>query len=386
MKIVAMLRKLADRIARTSSFRITLLAVLSAMVVGAFIIILSDINRLQNGDIFGAIKTVGSAYWALVFGSFGSLRATSGTINSATPLILCGVSVAVAFKAGLFNIGATGQMLAGGMAALWVGFSMDGPGFVQVPLAVLAGALGGAAYGAIPGILKARTGAHEVITTIMLNNMAGFLVLWLLKTNMFQRADRTDPISKLVTAPGRLPRLFGFVENRPDLVAHAGFVVAILAVIVYWWFLNRSTSGFEFRAFGMNADAAQYAGMHTKRLTVMAMMFAGGFAGLAGSAEVLGTYGYGSQNFAGNIGFDAIAIALLGRSTPLGTLLAALLFGALQAGGRQMQANTDVPIDLIVVLRALIVMFIAAPLLIKAIWRIKVAPASLGQTFRGWGS
>jgi simple sugar transport system permease protein len=234
--------------------------------------------------------------------------------------------------------------------------------------------------------LKARTGAHEVITTIMLNNMAGFLVLWLLKTNMFQRADRTDPISKLVTAPGRLPRLFGFVENRPDLVAHAGFVVAILAVIVYWWFLNRSTSGFEFRAFGMNADAAQYAGMHTKRLTVMAMMFAGGFAGLAGSAEVLGTYGYGSQNFAGNIGFDAIAIALLGRSTPLGTLLAALLFGALQAGGRQMQANTDVPIDLIVVLRALIVMFIAAPLLIKAIWRIKVAPASLGQTFRGWGS
>ena len=386
MKIVATLRKVADRIARTSSFRITLLAVLSAMVVGAFIIILSDINKLQNGDIIGAIRTVGSAYWALVVGSVGSLRAISATINSATPLILCGVSVAVAFKAGLFNIGATGQMLAGGMTALWVGFAMDGPGFVQVPLAVLAGALGGAAYGAIPGILKARTGAHEVITTIMLNNMAGFLVRWLLKTNVFQRADRSDPISKFVTPTGRLPRLFGFLSDRPDLVAHAGFIIAILAVIVYWWFLNRSTTGFEFRAFGMNADAAQYAGMHTKRLTVMAMMFAGAFAGLAGSAEVLGTYGYGSQNFAGDIGFDAIAIALLGRSTPLGTLLAALLFGALQAGGRQMQANTDVPIDLIVVLRALIVMFIAAPLLVKAMWRIKVAPTSLGQTFRGWGS
>jgi simple sugar transport system permease protein len=386
MKIVATLRKVADRIARTNSFRITLLAVLSAMVVGAFIIILSDINKLQNGDIIGATRTVGSAYWALVVGSVGSLRAISATINSATPLILCGVSVAVAFKAGLFNIGATGQMLAGGMTALWVGFAMDGPGFVQVPLAVLAGALGGAAYGAIPGILKARTGAHEVITTIMLNNMAGFLVLWLLKTNVFQRADRSDPISKFVTPTGRLPRLFGFLSDRPDLVAHAGFIIAILAVIVYWWFLNRSTTGFEFRAFGMNADAAQYAGMHTKRLTVMAMMFAGAFAGLAGSAEVLGTYGYGSQNFAGDIGFDAIAIALLGRSTPVGTLLAALLFGALQAGGRQMQANTDVPIDLIVVLRALIVMFIAAPLLVKAMWRIKVAPTSLGQTFRGWGS
>lgn len=386
MKIIATLRKLADRIARTSSFQITLLAVLSAMVVGAFIIILSDINKLQNGDIIGAIRTVGSAYWALVVGSVGSLRAISATINSATPLILCGVSVAIAFKAGLFNIGATGQMLAGGMAALWVGFAMDGPGYIQVPIAVLAGGLGGAAFGAIPGILKARTGAHEVITTIMLNNMAGFLVLWLLKSNLFQREDRTDPISKFVTPTGRLPRLFGFLSDRPDLVAHAGFVVAILAVIVYWWFLNRCTTGFEFRAFGMNADAAQYAGMHTKRLTVVAMMFAGAFAGLAGSAEVLGTYGYGSQNFAGDIGFDAIAIALLGRSTPIGTLLAALLFGALQAGGRQMQANTDVPIDLIVVLRALIVMFIAAPLLIKAMWRIKVAPTSLGQTFRGWGS
>lgn len=386
MSIAGKFRNLAARIARTSSFRLTILAVLSAMVVGAFIIILSDIDKLKSGDILGAIQTVGSAYWALVVGSVGSLRAISATINSATPLILCGVSVAIAFKAGLFNIGATGQMLAGGMTSLWVGFSMNGPGIIQVPLAILAGALGGAVFGAIPGILKARTGAHEVITTIMLNNMAGFLVLWLLKTNLFQRADRTDPISKLVTASGHLPRLFGFISDRPDLIAHAGFVVALVAVIIYWWFLQRTTAGFEFRSLGLNADASQYAGMHIKRLTVMAMMFAGAFAGLAGAAEVLGTYGYASQNFAGNIGFDAIAIALLGRSTPFGTLFAALLFGALQAGGRQMQANTDVPIDLIVVLRALIVMFIAAPLLIKAIWRVKVAPSSTGQTFRGWGS
>ena len=164
MKIIAILRKLADRIARTSSFRITLLAVLSAMVVGAFIIILSDINKLQNGDILGAIRTVGSAYWALVVGSVGSLRAISATINSATPLILCGVSVAVAFKAGLFNIGATGQMLAGGMAALWVGFAMDGPGYVQVPLAVLAGALGGAAYCAASAFIpKARNSKPVVL-------------------------------------------------------------------------------------------------------------------------------------------------------------------------------------------------------------------------------
>jgi simple sugar transport system permease protein len=378
--------KIGERLNRVSSMKLTLLAVLSALIVGAFIIIISDVDKLKSGDIVGAFSTVGSAYWALVVGSFGSLRAISNTINSSTPLILCGISVAIAFKAGLFNIGATGQMLAGGMASLWVGFSMHGPGIIQVPLAVLAGAIGGAAFGAIPGILKARTGAHEVITTIMLNNMMAFFILWLLKTNTFQREERTDPISKLVSAEGKLPRLFGFLDGRTDLVAHAGFFVALGVVAAYWWFLKKSTTGFEFRAYGLNADAATYAGMHVKRLTVLAMVFAGAIAGMAGAAEVLGTYGYASANFAGNIGFDAIAIALLGQSSPLGTMFAAILFGALQAGGRQMQANSDVPIDLIVVLRALIVMFIAAPLLVKTIWRTKSATVSAGQTFRGWGS
>jgi simple sugar transport system permease protein len=176
------------------------------------------------------------------------------------------------------------------------------------------------------------------------------------------------------------------LDGRADLIASVGFIIAIAAVLAYWWFLKNSTTGFEFRAYGLNADAATYAGMHVKRLTVLSMMFAGGFAGLAGAAEVLGTYGYASTNFAGNIGFDAIAIALLGQSTPFGTFVAAILFGALQAGGRQMQTNSDVPIDLIIVLRALIVMFIAAPLLVKTIWRTKNATITAGQTFRGWGS
>ena len=377
---------LGERLNKISSLKLTFLAILSALIVGALIIVVSDIDNLRDGDFIGALSTVGSAYWALVIGSFGSLRAISNTINSSTPLILCGVSVAIAFKAGLFNIGATGQMLAGGMTALWVGFAMDGPGIIQVPLAIIAGAVGGALFGAIPGVLKARTGAHEVITTIMLNNIMAFLILWLLKTDLFQREDRTDPISKLVSTQGRLPRLFGFLDGRADLIAHIGFIVAIGAVLAYWWFLKYSTTGFEFRAYGLNADAATYAGMHVKRLTVLSMTFAGGFAGLAGAAEVLGTYGYASQNFAGNIGFDAIAIALLGQSTPFGTLIAAILFGALQAGGRQMQTNSDVPIDLIIVLRALIVMFIAAPLLVKTIWRTKNASITAGQTFRGWGS
>lgn len=377
---------LGSRLNRMSSFVITLLAVLSALVVGALIILLSDVERLGNGEIGAAFSELGTAYWSLVTGSVGSLRALSETVNNSTPFIIAGVSVAIAFKTGLFNIGATGQMLAGGMAATWVGFVMDGPAIVQIPLALLAGLVGGALYGAIPGVLKARTGAHEVITTIMLNYIATFTILWALDTELFQRPDRSDPISKFVSDEALLPKVFGFLGLGDDFPAHAGIVVALLVVAAYWWFLERSKMGFEFQAFGQNADAAEYAGMRAKRLTIFGMVVAGGIAGLAGGIEILGRYGYATQTFAGTIGFDAIAVALLGRSTPLGTMFSAILFGALQSGGREMQVMTDINIDLIVVLRALIVMFIAAPLLVKAIWRVKSAQVTTGQTFKGWGS
>jgi len=376
---------LGSRLNRMSSFVITLLAVVSALVVGALIIILSDVERLGNGEIGAAFSDLETAYWSLVKGSVGSSRALSETINNSTPFIIAGVSVAVAFKTGLFNIGATGQMLAGGLAATWVGFAMDGPGIVQIPLALLAGVVGGALYGAIPGILKARTGAHEVITTIMLNYIATFTILWALDTELFQRPDRSDPISKFVSEQAMLPKVFGLI-GLDSFAAHSGIVVALLVVAAYWWFLERSKMGFEFQAFGQNADAAEYAGMRAKRLTVAGMVVAGGIAGIAGGIEILGRYGYATQTFAGTIGFDAIAVALLGRSTPLGTMFSAILFGALQSGGREMQVETDINIDLIVVLRALIVMFIAAPLLVKAIWRVKSAQVSTGQTFKGWGS
>ncbi|MEN9301322.1 MAG: hypothetical protein RLZZ254_1103 [Actinomycetota bacterium] len=376
---------LGSRLNRMSSFVITLLAVVSALVVGALIIILSDVERLGNGEIGAAFSELGTAYWSLVKGSVGSSRALSETINNSTPFIIAGVSVAVAFKTGLFNIGATGQMLAGGLAATWVGFAMDGPGIVQIPLALLAGVVGGALYGAIPGILKARTGAHEVITTIMLNYIATFTILWALDTELFQRPDRSDPISKFVSEQAMLPKVFGLI-GLDSFAAHSGIIVALLVVAAYWWFLERSKMGFEFQAFGQNADAAEYAGMRAKRLTIMGMVVAGGIAGLAGGIEILGRYGYATQTFAGTIGFDAIAVALLGRSSPLGTMFSGILFGALQSGGRDMQVMTDINIDLIVVLRALIVMFIAAPLLVKAIWRVKSAQVTTGQTFKGWGS
>ena len=276
-------------------------------------------------------------------------------------------------------------MFLGGMFAVWIGFSMHGPTIVQVPLGLLAGAVGGALWGFIPGILKARTGAHEVITTIMLNYIAAFLVLYLLKTDFFQVEGRNDPISKPVNSEGRLPKLLGFLD-RSDLRVHVGLLVAIGAAIFVWWLLYRSTTGYEVRALGANADAARYAGMRPAMLTVLAMVLAGALAGLAGASEVLGTEGRVTQSFAGDIGFDAIAVALLGRSSPIGVVLAALLFGALQAGGRQMQVATDVPIDLIIVLRALIVMFIAAPALIRMIWRVGGREGGEEPSFRGWGS
>lgn len=373
------------RLNRVTSLVITVLAVTTALLVGAIIIILSNLEALGNGDFGKQLAEVGSAYFALLNGSFGSLRAVSETIDNSTPLIISGISVAMAFKAGLFNIGATGQMMAGGLAATWVGFIMDGPGFVQIPLALLAALVGGALIGAIPGFLKARTGAHEVITTIMLNYICGFLLLWALDTRVFQRADRTDPISKFVSAKSRLPDLLGFINGSSNF-PHIGILIALLTVVVYWWFLERSKIGFEFRVYGQNPEAARYAGMRPKYLTVLGMVFAGALAGLAGGIEILGRYGYTTQTFAGTIGFDAIAIALLGRSSPIGTLISAILFGALQSGGREMQVATDISIDMIVVIRALIVMFIAAPLLIKWIWRLRFSDVETGPTFKGWGS
>ena len=367
------------------SLRYTFLALVASLVVGAVIIVITDIDALKSGDFGKAFSTVFSAYKNLFEGSFWGMRSISNTITASTPLLLSGLAVSVAFKAGLFNIGATGQMLAGGMVALWVGFVMTGPGWLQIPLALIAGAIGGALYGGIAGVLKARTGAHEVITTIMLNSIASFMVMWLLKTKTFQREGRPDPISKLISEEAHLPRLFGFMEGRSDLSAHLGFFVALLMTYLYWYLLKRTTLGFELRATGLNSDAAKYAGMKTKSLMVVAMLFAGGFAGLAGATEILGTYGYASGSFAGEIGFDAIAVALLGQSSPIGTLISAVLFGALQAGGRQMQANTDVHVDLITVLRALIVMFVAAPLLVKAMFRVKSQVSAQKQTFRGWG-
>ncbi len=357
-----------------SAALIPALAVLTALIIGVIIIMLT-------GSSFGDAMT---AYWALLQGSVGSLKAISETLTAATPLILAGLSVAIAFRAGLFNIGTEGQLLMGGMFAVWAGFTFVGlPFYIHLPLALLAGVVGGAIWGFIPGFLKAKTGAHEVITTIMLNYIALRLVDFLLKTEIFQREGRNDPVSKTVEASAQLPLLLGWIN--PGLRVHLGLIVALAAAAFIHWLLFRTTTGFEFRAVGANPKAARYAGMSITKTYVLVMVIGGALAGLAGAGQVLGVLDRATPGFSSGLGFDAIAVALLGRSNPWGVVAAALLFGGLSAGGQQMQVSADVGIDLISVIQALIIIFVAAPALISAIYRLK-APVASTQISKGWGS
>lgn len=363
-----------------STLLLPALALLSALVLSAFVVVASDIDNLQRlGSEPGAalgnmISAVGEAYWALVVGSVGSLRALSETLTNATPFIIVGLGLGLGFRAGMFNIGGQGQMIVGGLLAAWVGFSLDAPGFILVPLALAAGLVGGGLYGAIPGLLKARNGAHEVIVTIMANNIALLGLTWVLKTNAFRAEGRVDPISKPVNDSGRLPRLLA-VLDRTDLRVHIGFLLALALAAFVWWLLFRSTVGFEFRAVGQGPAAARYAGMSVGTLTVLVMAVSGALAGIGGANEVLGVQGRAAPGFAGSVGFDAISVALLGRNHPVGIVIAGLLFGGLKAGAQEMQAATNVPVDMIQIVQALIVIFIAAPALIRAVYRLDVTPA-----------
>jgi simple sugar transport system permease protein len=350
------------------------LAVFTALVIGAVIIMLT-------GYSFAETMT---AYRALLEGSVGSLRAISQTLTEATPLIFTGLAVALAFRAGLFNIGGEGQLLMGGMLAVLAGFTFTGlPWFVHLPLAVLCGAIGGAIWGFIPGLLKAKTGAHEVIVTIMLNYVAYRLVDYLLKTTLFQREGRNDPISKTIEDSAQLPALLAWLD--PAMKVHLGLFLAIGAAGFIWWLLFRTNTGFEFRAVGANPSAARYAGMSVTKVYILVMTISGALAGLAGTGQVLGLLDRASPGFSAGLGFDGIAVALLGRSNPWGVVAAAVLFGGLNAGGQYMQANASVGIDLIGVIQALIIIFVAAPALIAAIYRIKVSTTST-QISKGWGA
>ena len=370
-----------------SALLVPVLAITAALAVSVVIIIVSDIDLWRDFSLSAlgdAVGEAGSAMWALFTGAFGSLAALSSTLAFSAPLILAGLSVAIGFKAGLFNIGAEGQMLMGGMAAVAIGITIDIPVFLNVPLAVIGAMVGGGIWGGIAGLLRARTGAHEVITTIMLNSIAGLAVIWMLSTDFFQPTGRQDPVSEDIVVSARLPRLLGFLD-RNDLRVNFGIIIALIAAYMIYWLLYKSTIGFEFRAVGFNPDAARYAGMRVTWLYVGVMALAGGLAGIAGMTQINGLLYRASPGFAAGIGFDAISLALLGRSHPAGVVAAGFLFGALRAGGLEMQVVTDVPIDLIGVIQALVVVFIAAPALIRAIFRVKTGE-EIGQLTTGWGT
>jgi general nucleoside transport system permease protein len=305
----------------------------------------------------------------------------SETAVNATPLILTGLSVAIAFRAGLFNIGATGQFIGGALLATWLGFAVSLPPVVHVVVCVLGAFIGGALTGWVVGLLKAKTGAHEVIVTIMLNYVMQFFLAWILGTSAMQRPGRTDLISPLIASDAHLPLIGG-----SHLRINASFLLALACAVGVWWLLNRSTLGFEFRSVGANPSAARSAGMSVGRTWILVMFIAGGLAGLAASSVVQGTdFTLTFQSY-GTFGIDAITVALLGRARPLGVVLAALLFGALHAGGIQMQAATSTPLTIVTVIQSLVVLLVAAPPLIRVIFRLREARAAgAGQSLsKGW--
>ena len=367
-------QRLSTSVNWRSGLLVPALAVLTALLIGGVIILLTG----------GGIGDVLAAYQALLVGSVGSVKAISETLTAATPLILSGLAVAIAFRAGLFNIGGEGQIVIGGTFAVFAGFAFAGlPLVIHLPLALAFGILGGALWGFVPGLLKAKTGAHEVIVTIMMNFIAYRTLDYLLKTELFQREGRNDPVSKTVEASAQLPQLLGWLN--PALRVHLGLIVALLVTAFIWWLLFRTTTGFEFRAVGANPSAARYAGMSTTKVYILVMMIAGGLAGLAGANQVLGVLDRATPGFSASLGFDGIAVALLGRSNPWGVVGAALLFGGLRAGGQQMQVSAGVGIDLIAVVQALIIIFVAAPSLITSLYRVK-ASATSTQISKGWAA
>lgn len=365
----------------------TLVAILMALIIGALLIALSDDKVIESlpylfsypQDFFArSWDAISSSYAALVEGSVGSFGAIGTTLERSAPLICAGLGVSLAFRAGLFNIGAQGQLIIAAIAAGYVGFGMDLPPGLHLLVGLLAGLLGGALWGGIAGYLKARTGAHEVISTIMMNYLATSVLLYALSKDAFQRPGSDNPQSPKVSESAMFPSV---------LDVHLGVVLAFVAAIAVWWLLERSTLGFELRAVGANPNASRTAGMSVPMVYTAAMLLAGALAGLAATMNVLGHHDALSPTMAGTVGFDAITVALLGRATPLGTVLAGLLFGALSVGGVAMQASSAAtPKELTAVLQALIVLFVAAPALVRGIARLRTAGGGSEMLAKGWGS
>jgi ABC-type uncharacterized transport system permease subunit len=395
-----------------NAFTVTVLALLSAMVLGGLLAAFTNPTVLHApaGSMLGKAWAVASGtYVALFEGSIfnphtvaalfqqaslstaihdGYLSAVFGPLSEtavgATPLILTGLAVALPYQAGLFNIGGTSQFIGGMIVAAWLGYGVSMPFFVHVVVCVLGGFAGGAVLGWLVGEIKARTGAHEVITTIMLNYVMIYLLAYLLSSqSLLQAPGSSNPITPPIASNAHLPLLAG-----SNLRINAGFLIALACAFGVWWLLNRTTTGFEFRSIGANTSAARVAGINVERTWALVMLIAGGLAGLAGSTVIQGTdFTLNPQSY-GTYGIDAITVALLGRGKPGGVVAAGLLFGALHAGSPGMQNATSTPVQIVQVLQALIVLFVAAPPLIRALYRLRATRASrAGATVsKGWNA
>lgn len=333
---------------RLKNILVPVMAVILGVLVGTIIMIVTGYNAL-------------AAFVALWNGAFGEVYYIGEVIRQVTPLILAGLSVAFAFRTGLFNIGVEGQLIVGWLAAVWVGIAFDLPPGIHALVAVLAAAVAGALWAFIPGLLKAKFRVHEVIVTIMLNYTALHVTNYLIRTVLSERSDRTEMIKDSATL--RSPFLEGLTDYSR---LHWGIVIALIAVFIMWFLLEKTTRGYELRAVGFNQHASHYAGMNVDTNIILSMVISGAFAGLAGAMEGLGTFGYASikGGFTG-VGFDGIAVALLGANGPIGVILAALLFGALKVGALNMPLEAGVPNELVDIIIALIVFFVAASYMIR---------------------
>ncbi len=398
--------EIIQAITHGSSAVITTLAIFLALIAGGLLIVFSDPNVLHAwSQFFSAPGTALSLTWTSISAAYsamfegaifspatvsaafhgGSIAAIfyplSLTAFEATPIILTGLSVAIAFRAGLFNIGAAGQWVGGAIVATYLGFGVSLPIVIHVVVCVIGAFIGGAAIGWVVGVLKARTGAHEVIVTIMLNYVLYNLLSYLLSTpKALQLPHQSNLVAPNIDGSAYLPHVGG-----PPPQAGVGFLIALAAAGGVGWLLTRSTIGFQFRTVGANPNAARAAGMSVERVWVLVMLLAGGLAGLSASTLIQGTTQPLTFNSFGTYGFDGITVALLGRAKPLGAVLAGLLFGALYAGGTAMEAATSVPSDIVQVIQGLIVLFVAAPPLIRAIFRLRqAADTGMEAVAKGW--
>jgi len=405
-----------SRVTSRSPLVVTFFALLLGLIVGALVIIITTPAVLDSwrglfhswGAPGHALKVtfdnVGAAYRSMFTGSIVdppqlwhsvttgqswslSLTPLSETLTYATPLVIASIGVGIAFQTGIFNIGANGQAVLGGILGATVGSMIHGPTFVHLPLTLIAGIVGGMVAGAVPGVLKAYTGAHEVIVTIMFNYVIYAFLIYVLLSTSLQLPNQQNVISRTLDPSAQLAPLFG---ASTGLRVNWGLFVAAGVVLFAWWFLDRSSLGFDFRVTGANPNAARASGINSRVVVVLVFLVSGGLAGLAGIVQEAGTTHFIDGGFLiGNagIGFTAITVALLGRNRPMGIVWGSLLFAALGVGGRAMQAATGIPLDLSTVIQSAIVLFVATPVLIKEIFRLRsTGGPALELATKGWGS